>query len=446
MALNINPSIYSGGAVEFDSSPTVNLYAQVMARKQAQEQAKQQSLDEYIRGLNTKINPAGKRTVDDEAFQAMYGKWQNYAIQNKDRLLKNDIAAQSEFNSLYQNIMNLVAESKQAEEQKKPFVEMAIDPTKRRELDETTLFPQIQSHDQPLYIKDEKGEYVRNPNRKTIDYTSVTFEPKFDFTKGFEGWSKGMDKGKKIGGIVRNDPKTGQVIRSFEESFSPDQIGRIATNAMRDVSEDKDTRAYYLKRFKNIKEDEYNKLNEAFQSVYGKEVDLGVGGKKPNYIDSPEELAAADAILQAKSMTKKGEEDEINYLQRLGDRRTNIYISQGKNDKPVTPINLTEYPDDVSGGKNVTDIFQGVTVTDIAGKKLPAKKVVYHPSIQRFTITEYVGRDDDGNPTGERTRTIGFDTFIQNIKNNNPQTDIKFIETLRTASGGNKQSPKGVLD
>ena len=438
MALVNNPNLYTGGAVTFDNTPSVNLYAQMLQRREAKRLASEEAFGNYLRDASTKINAAGKRSQDDPVFQHLYKDWQKFNIDNKDRLIANDVMAQSEASAKYQKIINLLNDSKKAEEEKKPILELYLDPTKRSQLDESNLFPQIQSHDQPLYIIDEKtGEVLPNPNRKAIDVTSINFEPKFDISQGFTSWSKGMERGKKIGGIVRNDPKTGQVIRSFEESFSPEQVSQIATNAMRNVAEDKNARLYYARRYKNIGEEEYKKLNEAFQSVYGKEIDLGMGQKASNYIDSPEELAAADAILQARSMTKKGEEDEINYQQRLNDRRINISISQaGSRTTPVTTINLTEYPDEPGGGKNVTDIFQGVIVTDIAGKKLPAKKVVYNPSTQKFTITEYVGRDNEGEPTGERTRTLGFDTFIQNIKNNNPQTDIKFIETLRTAGGG----------
>lgn len=445
MALINNPNLYTGGAVAFDNSQTVNLYAQLKARQEAKRVAAEEAFGNYLKEASTKVNAAGKRSQDDPAFQHLYNDWQKFAIENKDKLLKNDIQAQSELTRRYQRISNLVNESKKAEEEKKPIIELMIDPSKRSQLDETSLFPQIQSHDQPLYVIDEKtGEVLPNPKRKPIDLASINFEPKFDIAEGFGKWSKGMEKGKKIGEIVRNDPKTGQVIRSFEKSFSPEQTIQIATNAARNVAEDKNARAYYAKRFKNIGEDEYNKLNAAFQSVYGKEIDLGVGGKAANFIDSPEELAAADAILQARSMTEKGQEDEINYSQRLNDRRINISLSQGGGSKPTTQINLTEYPDEPGGGKNVTDIFQGVTVTDIAGKKLPAKKVVYNPATQRFIVTEWQGVDNDGNPTGQgRTRELGFDTFIQNIKNSNPQTDIKFIETLRTASNSPRNGPSG---
>jgi hypothetical protein len=347
MAIQNSPHLYTGGAVELDSSPTVNLYAQLAHRREAQRLAKEEAFDDYFRSLNKGINQAGVRVKDNEAFKHFYDKWQRYGLENKDKLLKKDINTQTEFNSMYQDILNLVNESKIEEEKKKPLVEIYTDPNKRSRLS-SRVMPMIESHEQPLFLKDEKtGEYVRNRDRKSLDVTSNLFDPQFDFTKGFEGWSKGVDMSKTYGNVLRTDPKSGRVFTEVTESFTPQQVGQIASNAARSVADNPEVGAYYQQKFETLKDDEFKKLNEAFQSVYGKEVDLGVAGKHPNFIDSPEELAAAEAILQAKSLTKKGEEASLDRELATDRARMNIYISKGGDGGvPVVPGNvLDEIPD-----------------------------------------------------------------------------------------------------
>lgn len=326
MAVINDPRLYSGGSAVISTQPVVNMAAQLQAKRQAQEQAKNDTFDEYIRGLNTKINSAGKRIADMPAFEDMYKKWVQYGIENKDKILKNDLPTKIAFDSQYQNLLNLTNESKSAEEEKKPFVEMLIDPAKRSKLS-SNVFGAVQSHDLPLYVKNEKGEYVRNPERKRIDYTSNLFDPQFDMAKGFEGWSKGMTKGEKVGEVLRRDPITGRAIVATTKEFTPEQIKQVSINAARSVKDNNEYGNYYQQRYEHLKDDEYKVLNEAYQSVYGKEIKLPNGNKMPNYIDSPEEVAAADAILQAQALTEKGEKPASDWDAKQQASINKIYLN-----------------------------------------------------------------------------------------------------------------------
>ena len=64
MAIVNDPRLYSGGSAEFDSTPTVNLYANLLAKKQA----KMDALDEYDKKRLDTINPNGVRDVDRSAL------------------------------------------------------------------------------------------------------------------------------------------------------------------------------------------------------------------------------------------------------------------------------------------------------------------------------------------------------------------------------------------
>jgi hypothetical protein len=127
--------------------------------------------------------------------------------------------------------------------------------------------------------------------------------------------------------------------------------------------------------------------------------------------------------------------------QHLPRNTTNNYSNIGGGAKTITEIDLNEFPSESDGGKNITDITDGITFTDIAGKKLNAKKTVYYPSSKKVKVTEYVGKDNDGNPTGERTREFSLPTYIQIIKNKNPQTDVRNIEALGAKNSGGGVKP-----
>lgn len=111
--------------------------------------------------------------------------------------------------------------------------------------------------------------------------------------------------------------------------------------------------------------------------------------------------------------------------------------------REVPSWDLTEYPDAPGGGKNLTVPFQGYVVTAIGKEKLLAKNVIYYPDTKKFTVTEYTGRDANGNPTGEKTTTMNAQTFRQNIKGNNPAADMKDFDALvNKNTGGGTAAPK----
>lgn len=111
--------------------------------------------------------------------------------------------------------------------------------------------------------------------------------------------------------------------------------------------------------------------------------------------------------------------------------------------KLLHKIDLREYPDVAGGGKDITNLMQGVKVTGLPnGKTLLAEKVYYNPINQRVTFKEYAERDESGAIiTGGGEKTVSLTTFLQNIKSNNPGTDMKFLEGLRNPITGAAPTP-----
>src|SRR5690606_1707117 len=130
MPLINNPNIYTGGAVVLDSRPHTQLYINLMQR----EQAKNEAFDNYLRNLNKSINPAGLRNQERPIFEKKLKEWQQFGMNNRDRLRNprtDGGAASMEFQTRYQDLLNLINESKAEEEKKKQLVEIMVDPDKR---------------------------------------------------------------------------------------------------------------------------------------------------------------------------------------------------------------------------------------------------------------------------------------------------------------------------
>jgi len=348
MALVNNPNVYTGGNVVFDNSRGLDL----MAKLQAQERAKLDAVDEYVRGLNTKITPKGMRRVDEPVFNEKYKAWVELG---KDRKKLLDPNVRAQFDIAGQELLNFVEESKATEERKKPFVELLIDPNKAKQL-RPEVFGMVQKHDQPLYIKDEQGNFVKNPQRADIDYTSKLFKaPEFDFNKKIGEWSKGISAGEVPEfdkGVVNS--QTAEIYYPVKEKFSKDQAIQIGLNAGRGVADDEDALMYYNDRLRTLPKSEYDRLNKIFQDKFGetREVKLPNGQvvKERNYITDtrPETLAMAEAADWAERFVGKESMKAKSDFERKQQAQLNkIYIQdslvRGRKGAGSGEYNLADY-------------------------------------------------------------------------------------------------------
>lgn len=271
MALNIHPALYSGGNVELDSRPHTQLYGQLMAKKQAQNEA----FDEYIRNLNKSVNSAGMRNVDRPVFDKLVSDWQNFGMKNREAIRKRQGGADIEFQRKLQDILNLTAESKTEEEKKKPITEILVDPNKRELLDESSI-EGLALHDQPIYVMGEDGTMQRNPNRKSFDYTSISFNPKpFDQDKYFDQF-KDVTR-MELPPVVSLDPTTKTQTTTTTSVYDQEAKDLIAS---RGVAEYMNNRSF-KKTVDSLDPKEYN---DFFKKNYGHD------------IQSPADLAAAYSL------------------------------------------------------------------------------------------------------------------------------------------------------
>ena len=303
MALHNPNSLYTGGNVRFDATPTTSLYLQLYRAKKAELKARKEATEKYIRDLPFKINSEGMRIKDIDAYEEAIKDLTQYGAANIDKLAEGDIKAQTTLQQLLQRARGITVQSKAAEKTMQPInselMTGKFTPT-------SDMLIGIQSANNSLYEmtpdgkvkRDENGMFVPNPNYAPYDPTKYEFPLNYDATGALTRWTKGMDKvlldkPKNIG----SDNQTGQVFREETMGFSPEGLKLMAENAATDVANNfNKTGQYFKHKFDEMEVDspEFKKLNEAYQSVYPNDL-----------IDSPEKLAAGEAIVYGQSLTKK---------------------------------------------------------------------------------------------------------------------------------------------
>jgi hypothetical protein len=273
MALQIHPSLYTGGAERFNSRPSIALYANLMARQQAKEDA----YDEYIRSLNKNVNPAGMRNQERQVFDEKLAEWQKFGMENRDAIRKRTGGVDMEFQRKYQDLLNTIQESKTEEERKKPAIELLLDPNKRDRIDEDGFMRDITSHDAPLYIKDSKGQWVRNPDRRSLDFTGFSFNPKMMETEDWRKYDEAMDKAfpaDKTNTNISPHPKDKFTnLVTTAKVYSPDKLKGIGDAAINDYESDRRLnysfrKTHPFKEWKEEHEAQFSELNAAFQKAY----------------------------------------------------------------------------------------------------------------------------------------------------------------------------------
>lgn len=107
MALNIDSRMYSGGAVELDTTPVTNMYAQLMARKQARFDA----MDAYQRDRISKVNDKGLRDVDRQLFDNSLSEIYGDYTTNRDNILKGNNKEAFEYETKWRTPKEILSKS-----------------------------------------------------------------------------------------------------------------------------------------------------------------------------------------------------------------------------------------------------------------------------------------------------------------------------------------------
>lgn len=307
MAIRNPPDLYNGAAVVFNSNP----YTQYQLRTQAEQKAKDEALDEYYRNLHKSINPNGVRTQDMEGFMQKTNGLQEYYRQNKDKVKNPRLdngKSQTQYESMYQDALAYIQQSKNEELKKKPLIDLLTDPDKRKRVSDAML-EKLHLHDLPL--TDQKR---RSFETSDFEFNAKPFD-QADYLKGFADV-----KMSEQAPTFTKDGKTLSVISTTKSAFDDDAKKVIASRASGMYHGNESFRQFVDKEL-NTKE-AFDELNPEFKKTFGHD------------IKSPTDMAAAYTLSGIQQSTTKTAVTD-DWMAREGVRNANATARLRLNDALV---------------------------------------------------------------------------------------------------------------
>lgn len=300
---NLPSDIYSGGAVKLDSQPFVNFYTNMLAKKQAKDEA----LDQYYQNQFKNVNPAGARTQDLPQFTEKVNEWQKFYYQNKDNIRnprKDGGKAASEFQSRLIDAQNYIQQSKNEAKITQEVMPLLRDPDKRSRIPDSVI-GDLAIHDLPL----------SDPKRKSFDFSKLNFDAKpFDVNmqKNYlQGIQQGLKMDEAITG-VKKDPNGFTQTVTTTASLGDQAKGAIQNRAAGAYASDPSFKHFVDTELS--KPGNYQQLNSIFKKQYGTD------------IAHPEDLATAWSMgaIQDQQTKQKTEDDWKARQDYLQSQRNNL--------------------------------------------------------------------------------------------------------------------------
>ena len=394
----INPNVYNGGAVTFNSAPFVNFMAAQEQKRKAKEEAFDKQLTEQMKSLT----PTGMRAQDLPGWSMKFKKLQNLAIEKK-KFLQNptldNYATANKFNALRTELTADPELSKQIASDFKVIAPLRLE-GKLNPTDEDNQILQNMG----LSIYDDNGNY--NPNRKSYSINDLSVNrPPFDSAKFLADAQAGRKRARVGVGEPQYDDKHGQALFSSVEQYTPEDVKAMADNAPFLMEKNKSAQD----AFERILHDTDNL--KQLQDVYSKHY--------PGIVDTPEKAAKAYILQQVTPSTgfsqewkpytdKEGDLNRAKELARYkhGLTEDEIRLREDLKNKSVEEQEnkLTKHVDTIISNA----VKKGVTwETTIKGQKSNLYKIAVTPSFAESLVVQDaagekrhpngIGVDNDGN-------------------------------------------------
>jgi hypothetical protein len=310
MPINLPQGLGNQFTAVVDTTPLMQFNLQQKAKRQAMEDATAQYFDKELRELN----PNGVRDVHKSGIVADINDAKAYWMQNKEKVMKGGLE-RAEFEKKMQNAAYNIQKAKDRDKFLLELGKAKFEGKYNPEEDDLKVIENVGKsiYDKSSYKDDGVSDYSWGDLSTSI--------PDFDADKQSKFWTaatKGLSAGKVYDySKSKTNPTTGQVVVPFQKVFSGDQVKQIGQEAAQLIGSDKSAKKYYNKILNNPDSEQWQKLNEAYQRTFGKD----------KIVSTPEQAAAADAIIRASIPVEQGEEQELNYAQRQADKRLNINLN-----------------------------------------------------------------------------------------------------------------------
>lgn len=175
MAINTNPKMYSGGAVVFNTQPNVNVYAQLLAKRQAKIDA----LDEYDKQRINHINPTGVRDNDREGFDQRVAQIQQFYQGNKDKIRKGGTPESYAYEKMFRDVGSYVNQSKERTAKQDAAMKLYQDRLKQDGRVPDDFISELHENDSPIDAITGIDPVTGKPRKtQSLDLTKWLSQPK----------------------------------------------------------------------------------------------------------------------------------------------------------------------------------------------------------------------------------------------------------------------------
>lgn len=308
--MQLPSGLYNQYTEVLNTTPLMQMNLQRKQQLEAKKAAKEEALNQYFHDLPSTLNTAGVRDVDIEPISQDVNSLRSEFIKNKSEILKGGVA-QQQYLSKFEKVSRMAAKSK---ERAKFLLELG---KKRYEEggdvddNDIALLEKIGKsvYDPTSYKEDGVSEFGWNDLSQAI--------PEFNADKQNKFWGnigKGVSAGEQFDFTKSTkDKETNSVLVPYQKTFTPQQIDVFARQAHDAASTDKSVKRHYEKIANDHTSDKWLELNKAYQSFYGQD----------KIANTPEELAAADAIIRFSTPQEQGMK---RFNDKEADRRQQIVI------------------------------------------------------------------------------------------------------------------------
>ena len=400
--------MYSAGAVEVNSQPGINFYAQMLQRKQAREEA----LDNYEMNRINRMNEQGVRDIDRPGLDQKVLDMKTFYQANKDKIRKGGTPEAYNYEKMFRDTLGGVSKSKNATARAETFNKIRLERQKLgRNTPEDWFNEYTQHEDTPIW--DEKFQDLDLASK--MQQNTVKYDPKktIDLFKDM----------KRTPGSPRYEAIPGDKFSRMEfidEAFDQNAKESIAARAQ-DLYDANDG-------FADAVQQDFNNPVRRGQL---EQIAIKEFGSPPNDMA---DYAAAKVMSELQSTaTAKPKKVELwkekqDYLQKY--KQANIrlarFLGNFYKDDNTKPFDLTNYTITDDGQYDITKPFEGVSMGKVGTHNFSSNKILFNPKTEEFTYFDPV--------TNEAVRKP-FRQFVQDVQTNNPGIDIKFIETMREPVG-----------
>ncbi len=423
MAL-INPSsLYSEGAVTVDSTPSVNFYAQLMAKKQAKKDALDQYYTKLMDDTQGKENQMRSNDIE-EGWQQKLNDWQNFYMNPENRKAitnpsKYGYEKANRFNSMHQDLLSDARKSKEQLDQEKIVNAHRLSghwfPTDNDMAEVHNISKSIYDPSRKITDTDPQTglQIQREPsvNNLSVNVPDVTPAEKNQMMKGAMGNIKPTE--------VAGEPDKANGLITYTSGYKPDDVKSIATNYANNVASNRK----FMNSYERLMHDEptYNRYNQAYKKYFPEEAAMNAeattGSRVQKYTD-PNEWYKRQAVRHANSLE-------------------NIKVNAYYNSKDPEAINknvdaLIQKHLENSKSLNGEVPMSAATFKDLTGETLTKRTVVKIDDDGNYSYGKKEV-DDNGNETG---KIVGLKTVPYG------EAKDRLTKSLKPALVGNVQTDK----